>query len=67
MNDGTNGWMEKASGRPLLYKMFSITLSHFERFFQHDGCNIIILGESIFIFSFVVMDWQQSPLGWLHI
>jgi hypothetical protein len=28
---------------------------------------ITIFGESIFIFSFVVMDWWQSQLGWVHI
>jgi hypothetical protein len=28
---------------------------------------ITIFEESIFIFSFVVMDWWQSQLGWVHI
>jgi hypothetical protein len=28
---------------------------------------IIIFGESIFIFNFVIMDWWQSQLGWVHI
>ncbi len=28
---------------------------------------ITIFGESIFIFSFVVMDWPQSQLIWAHI
>jgi hypothetical protein len=28
---------------------------------------ITIFGESIFIFSFVIMDWWQSQLGRVHI
>jgi hypothetical protein len=28
---------------------------------------ITIFGENIFISSFVVMDWWQSPLGWVYI
>jgi hypothetical protein len=28
---------------------------------------IISFGESIFIFSFVIIDWWQSQLGWVHI
>jgi hypothetical protein len=28
---------------------------------------IIIFGENIFIFSFVIIDWWQSQLGWVHI
>jgi hypothetical protein len=28
---------------------------------------IIIFGESIFIFNFVIMEWWQSQLGWVHI
>jgi len=27
----------------------------------------IIFRESIFIFCFVIMDWWQSQLGWVHI
>jgi hypothetical protein len=49
--------------------MFSITLSHFERIteiFAYDNA-IIIFGENIFIFSFVIIDRRQSQLGWVHI
>jgi hypothetical protein len=28
---------------------------------------ITIFEEGIFIFSFVVMDWWQSQVGWVHI
>jgi hypothetical protein len=28
---------------------------------------ITIFGKSTFIFSFVVMDWSQSQLIWVHI
>jgi hypothetical protein len=28
---------------------------------------ITVFGKNILIFTFVVMDWWQSQLGWVHI
>jgi hypothetical protein len=34
--------------------------------FLHTMSAISIFEENIFIFSFVVMDWWQSQLNWVH-
>ncbi len=35
--------------------------------FLHMMGAIIIFGENIFMFCFVIIDWSQSQLGWVHI
>jgi hypothetical protein len=49
--------------------MFSITLSHLKELheFLHMMGAIIIFGKNIFKFSFVIIDWWQSQLNWVHI
>jgi hypothetical protein len=41
-------------------------LKELHKFLRTMGA-IIIFEENIFIFSFVIIDWWQSQLGWVHI
>jgi hypothetical protein len=57
---------KKVSSWHVYLNVFNHILKELHKFLNMMGA-IIIFGKNIFIFSFVIIDWQQSQLGRVHI